>query len=48
MQKKENKKYKDDVEEFKVFINEKKTDEEQIDINKFVNEVKTTTMPPLP
>jgi hypothetical protein len=49
MQKKENKKYKDDIEEFKKYINEKKEDEEQIDIKQFTNENKDkTNMPPLP
>lgn len=49
MQKKENLKYKDEIEEFKKFINDRKEDEEQIDINKFANENNDKiNMPPLP
>lgn len=49
MQKKENKKYKDEIEEFKKYINEKKEDEEQIDIKQFANENNDkTNMPPIP
>ena len=47
MQKKENTKYKDDISEFKQTINEKKMDEEQIDINKYANENKDVNMPPI-
>jgi len=49
MQKKENTKYKDEIEEFKAYISERKEDEEQIDINKYGNENNDkTNMPPLP
>lgn len=46
MQKKENQKYKQEIEEFKNFINDRNQDEEQIDINKLVNEA-DSKMPPI-
>ena len=47
MQKKENSKYKEEITEFKQTINEKKMDEEQIDIAKLANENKESAMPPI-
>ena len=45
MQKKENQTYKDEIEEFNKFLNERKQDEEQIDLEK-MNLEQEQALPP--
>ena len=47
MQKKENMKYKDEIEEYKQIIEEKQQDEEPVDIHKFANEAEKEKQVPI-